>query len=192
MKKSYQVATLGMFTALIILLQLMSYSIKVGTFNLSLVLIPIVVGGVQYGPKAGAMLGAVFGVVVTVCCIVGLDAGGAMLWAINPFTTALVCIVKGTAAGLAVGFIGTALKKKNHLYLACIVSAVCAPVINTGLFCAGMLIFFNDTLIAWANGANVLSYIFLGLVGVNFIIELAVNVVFSPAVTRVMKAIWKN
>ena len=46
-----RVAVLGVFAAVIVVLQLLSYSIKVGPFNLSFVLIPIVLGAVLYGPK---------------------------------------------------------------------------------------------------------------------------------------------
>lgn len=189
MKKSNQMATLGLFTALIVVLQLMSYFIKIGTFPLSLVFIPLVICAVQYGPKYGAILGAAFGVVVTVCCWTGLDLGGAILWAENPFITAAICIVKGTAAGFVAGLVGM-LKNKN-LYVACILSAICAPVVNTGIFCAGMYIFFYDTLVAWAAGTEILAYVLFGLVGINFIIELSLDVIFSPAITRIMKAIKK-
>ena len=53
--KMVQVAIL---MAIIVVLQLLSYVIKIGTFNLSLVLVPIVVGAVLFGKKTGAFLGA--------------------------------------------------------------------------------------------------------------------------------------
>ena len=49
--KSINAALLGMFTAITVVLQLMSYLVKIGTFNLSLVLVPIVLAAVMYGPK---------------------------------------------------------------------------------------------------------------------------------------------
>ena len=190
MNKSKKVAVVGLFAAIIVVLQILSYVLPVGAFNLSFVLIPIIIGAVLYGVGTGVTLGAIFGIVVTVACITGLDKGGLILWGVNPFCCALVCIVKGAAAGLVAGLIGKALKGKN-LYLACIVSAVAVPVTNTGLFILGMLAFFKDTLYSWSGGTNLLIYIILSLVGINFVIELAVNLVFAPAVTSIIKGVKK-
>ena len=77
--KAGQTAILGLFAAIIVVLQLLSYTIKIGTFNLSLVLIPIVLAAVLYGPKYSAILGGVFGLVVTLASAFGLDAGGNIL-----------------------------------------------------------------------------------------------------------------
>ena len=50
-------------TALVIVLQLLVV-IKLGAFNISVVMMPIVVGAALLGPSAGAWLGFVFGVTV--------------------------------------------------------------------------------------------------------------------------------
>lgn len=190
MKKSQKVAVYGLFTAIVVVLQLLSYSLKVGTFNLSFVLIPIILGGYLYGMGMGTLLGAVFGVVVTICCVTGMDAGGYILFTANPYLTSLICIVKGAAAGFVSALIGKLLKNVNP-YLAIMLSAIAAPVVNTGLFCLGMLTCFKDILASWAGGTDVVTYILVGLVGINFIIELVINVVFAPSLLRVSKAIKK-
>lgn len=184
-------ALLGLFTAIIIVLQLMSYLIKIGTFNLSLVLIPIVLAAVMYGPKYASILGGVFGVIVVIASVAGLDGGGNVLFQSSPVLTTLVCLLKGVAAGFAAGIIANALKGKN-LYLAVILSAVAAPIVNTGIFTVGMLLFFKDTLTAWANGADLVYYVIFGLIGINFIIELVINAVLSPVVLSVSRAFKKE
>lgn len=190
-QKSTKVAILGLFTAIIIVLQLMSYAIKIGNFNLSLVLIPIVLAAVLYGPKQSAFLGAVFGVVVTVASMAGLDGGGFILFSANPLLTTLICLIKGALAGLFAGLIAQPLKKKNN-YLAVLVAAIVTPVTNTGLFVAGMFFCFRDILNEWAGGSDVVTYALVSLVGVNFIIELALNLVLSPAVLRVSTVLQKT
>lgn len=182
--RSVQVAIL---LAVIVVLQLLSYVIKIGTFNLSLVLIPIVVGAVLYGPKIGAFLGGAFGVIVTLCCVTGMDVGGAILWNANPFLTALICILKGTAAGLVAGLIAAAFKNRKHPYIGITLAAVSAPLVNTGLFLLGLSTCFHPVLMQWAGGTNVLYYIMFGLVGINFLIEFALNVFLSPAVVSIVK-----
>lgn len=187
-QKSKDIAILGLFAAIIVVLQLLSYVVKIGTFNLSLVLIPIVLGAVLYGPSKGAILGGVFGAVVVVSCFTGLDAGGYILVNSSPIITTLICLIKGILAGLAAGFAARLLKHKN-LYLSVFFAALVAPVVNTGIFIAAMLLFFKDTLTAWAGGAEIVYYVIFSLVGVNFLIELAVNMIFSPAVLRVVNAV---
>ena len=54
----------ALFTAIVVVLQLIGSGIKLGPFSISLVLVPIVVGAALYGKSAGAWLGFVFGFVV--------------------------------------------------------------------------------------------------------------------------------
>lgn len=190
--KTLRLTQVSILAALVVVLQLISYGIKIGTFNLSLVLIPLVVGGALFGARTGALLGGVFGVVVTIGCITGMDVGGNILWNVNPLLTALVCLGKGIAAGAAGGLIATAFQKKQHPVAGVIVSAVAVPVVNTGLFCAAMWFLFRHTLIAWAAGQDVVYYIFFGLIGINFLIEFLINIILSPMTERIVDAIRRS
>lgn len=191
-KKTVQLAQLSILAALIVVLQLMSYGIKIGAFNLSLVLIPLVVGGVLFGARSGAVLGFIFGVVVVICCITGMDVGGNILWNVNPWLTALVCLFKGTAAGFTGGAVAQILRKENKPFLGVLAAAIVVPIVNTGWFVLGMWFLFRDTLTAWAGGQEVVSYIFLGLIGVNFLVEFAINLVLSPVTERIITAIRRS
>ena len=177
-----------MFCAIIVVLQLLSYVIKIGAFNLSLVLIPIVLGAYLYGPKAGAVLGAAFGVTVTICCFTGMDAGGYILVSASPLLTSAICLVKGMAAGFSAGIVSKLLKGKNES-LAITVAAIISPIVNTGLFCTAMFLFFKDILTEWAGGTDLVTYIIVGLTGVNFLIELLLNIIAAPSLLRITKAI---
>lgn len=190
-EKVIRQAQIAMLAAIIVVLQLLSYIIKLGTFNLSLVLIPIVVGAALFGPKTGALLGGVFGVVVVICCATGMDAGGAILWNANAWLTGSICIVKGAAAGLVAGLIAGLFKGPRSRYVGILLAAMAAPIVNTGLFLIGLSTFFYDILVAWAGGGDLLYYIVFGLVGVNFLIEFALNTVLSPVVVRIIKAFRK-
>lgn len=187
-KQIQKMVGLAIFTAVVIVLQLLGSFIKVGTFSISLVLIPIVVGAAVYGAGAGAFLGGVFGVVVTIACINGSDVGGNLLFTQSPALTILICMVKGIAAGAAAGWVYRLLAGKNA-YLAVAVSALAAPVVNTGLFCLGMRFFFYDTLVARAAGQSLVYYVFIGLIGVNFLLETLINLVCSPIILRILNAV---
>ena len=177
---------IAIFSAIIILLQLFATFVKFGPVSITLTLVPIVVGAAVYGIGAGAFLGGVFGAVVLVACIFGWDVGGNILWAANPLITALLCFIKGIAAGFLSGLVYVLIAKKNS-YIAAILAAVICPVINTGIFCAAMVLFYNDILTEWAAGTPALSFIIFGLVGINVVIELSINVVLSPIIARVIK-----
>ncbi len=181
---------MALFTGIILVLQLIGTFVKIGAFPVSLVLIPIVVGAAVYGMRAGAYFGGVFGFFVLLTCIFGWDAGGSILWNVNPFYTALLCILKGAAAGLAAGAVYSAVSKKRT-YLGVILAAIVCPVVNTGIFLLGMYFCFYDTLVSWAGGASLAYFMFIGLVGINFLLELLINIVLCPTVARIIK-IGKN
>ena len=188
-KRTQKLAILGLFSAIIVVLQLLSYGLTaLGVFPLSLVLIPIVLGAYLYGAGAGAILGGVFGIVVTLCCFFGLDKGGYILVSANPFITTMICIIKGVLAGFVSGLVSKPLKNKNSL-LSAILGAAAAPIVNTGVFILCLSLFFKEILISWAGGTDLVFYIFTGLVGINFLVEFVVNLIASPIILRIQKAL---
>ena len=188
LKKTKVLVGMAIFTALVVVLQEMAGVIKIGPFSPSLVLIPMVIGAAVYGVKAGAWLGLVFGVIVLAACITGTDMGGNAMWLFNPAVTAIICIGKGVAAGFLSGLTYRGLRHKSQL-LAAVAAAVVCPVVNTGLFCIGAVAVFRPLLEQWSGGTDLLSYVFLGLIGLNFLVELGINVVLSPVVVRILHAV---
>ena len=184
-----KIVGLGLFTAIVIVLQLMGSFIRFGTFSISLVLVPVVIGAALNTVLDPLFifvlwLGFVFGVVVL------LSGDAAAFLGVNALGTILTVLVKGTLAGLLSGLVYKALENKNRT-LAVAVAAVVCPVVNTGVFLIGCLLFFMETIGGWADGvgfgANVGQYMIVGLVGANFIFELLFNVVLSPVVVRLIR-----
>lgn len=175
--------------ALVVVMQSISGMIPpIGGFSISLVLIPIVLGAAVFGPGAGALLGATFGAIVYINCVTGADPGGAMVFQASPVLCFLVVMGKGTLAGLAAGAVYKMLKGKNS-YLAMLLAAIVCPVVNTGVFVASMFLFFIDVLAARAGGSNIVGYVLTGLILANFVPELVINIVFSPAGQRIYRAV---
>ena len=196
LRKTKTLVGMAIFTAIVVVLQLIASFVKFGFFAPSLVLIPIVIGTAIYGIKAGAWLGFVFGVVVLIACITGADQGGYLMWGVNPAVTALICVGKGVACGALAGLTYQLLHHKNQI-LATVAAAVVCPVVNTGIFCLGAVAVFKPLLLEWAAGwaaqngmeaVSLVTYVFLGLIGINFLVELLINVVLSPVVVRILKA----
>ena len=182
---------IALLMAMVVVMQFVGGMIPpIGGFSISLVLIPIVIGASVYGIGAGALLGATFGTVVYINCVTGADPGGAMVLQASPILCFLVVMGKGILAGVAAGWVYKLLSKKNS-YLAMVAAAVICPVVNTGTFIACMLLFFNDVLTQWAAGSELVGYILTGLVLANFVPELIINILFSPASVRIKKIVDK-
>lgn len=173
----------AILTAIVVVLQFMGSFIKLGQFSVSLVLIPIIIGVAIGGAKIGAWLGFVFGMVVL------LSGDAASFLAINVPGTIITVLAKGILCGYISGLIYQIVKKKN-VYLAIILASIVCPLINTGVFLIGCFLFFIETIAGWAQaaglGENVLQYMIVFLVGVNFIFELLVNIVLSPVILRLL------
>ena len=190
-KKTKTMVGVSLLIALVVVLQFLSGMIPpIGGFSISLVLIPIVIGAAVYGPGVGALLGGVFGLIVTINCINGTDLGGAMVFQANPFLCILVVLAKGILAGLAAGSVYQLLKPKNA-YLAMLCCAIVCPLVNTSVFVVCMLTFFKDVLAAWAGGGDIMAYVLSGLVLANFVPEMIINIVFGTAGQGVLKAVKK-
>lgn len=169
----------ALLTAMVVVLQFTGASIRFGTFSISLVLIPIVIGAAECGAAIGAWLGMIFGVVV----LASGDAGAFL--AVNVPGTIITVLLKGILCGFAAGVVYKALAKFNR-YLAVAAAAIACPVVNTGVFLLGCLAFFMDTIRGWAGGDTVWKFMIFGLVGGNFIFELATNLILSPTVVRLL------
>ena len=174
----------AIFTAIVVVLQLLGSFVRFGPFSVSLVLIPIVVGAAMYGAGAGAWLGFVFGMAVL------LSGDAAAFFAFSVPGTLLTVRVKGIACGGLAGLVYAWLAQKNRT-LAAVTAAIVCPVVNTGVFLLGCRIFFLPMLADMAQslgfGDNVGRFMIFGLVGVNFLAELGVNIVLSPVILRLIR-----
>ena len=186
--KTFTLVGLAILTAIIIVLQVVTTYFPTKPFAITLALIPIVIGSALYGAKAGAYLGAVFSVVVLIMCAAGADAGGAMVFYANPAMCILLCLLKGSAAGFVAGLVYNAVGKRNQI-LGAVLAAFCAPIVNTGIFIAGLLLFFRDVLAQWAGDTDILFFAIIGLTGVNFLVELGVNMILCPVIVKVVNAV---
>ena len=190
--KIKRMSAIALLMALVVVMQFISGLIpSVSGFSFSLVLIPVVLGAALYGPSAGAVLGGTFGIIVYINCVTGADGGGAMVFQANPALCFLVVMGKGILAGTASGFTYKLLKSVNP-YVAMLCAAIVCPVVNTGVFVACMMTFFKDVLAAWAQGGEIVAYVLSVLVLCNFVPELIINVVFSPASARIAQTVSKN
>lgn len=173
---------LALLSAIVAVLAYYGGFVKIGGLaSISLTLIPVVIGATLCGPLAGAWLGAVAG------AIFFATPDAAFWFGLSIPGTIITVMVKGALSGLCAGLVYQPLKRFNR-YLAAVVSAIVCPVVNTGIFLLGSLIFFMDAVSggAAAEGLSVGMYLIIFFVGLNFVFELITNIVVSPAIVRIL------
>lgn len=173
MKKKIKTLTeIAIFSALIVLLQVLATSINFGSFPITLTLIPIIVAGCVYGELVGAFLGFVFGAVVSIMVVTGADPSGATMFSAHPIITVATCLLKGILAGYLSALAYKRLKVKNEKLRVVIAAAIC-PVVNTLILYISLMIFFDTSLKALIGA----------FISINFVIELLINVLLAPGLT---------
>jgi len=88
----FNITLLGILTAIVIVLQSVGATIRFGTFSITLVLLPIVIGAALIHPLAGGWLGFVFSIVVLLT-----DAGPFL--AVNIIGTTVISNISTGAQG---------------------------------------------------------------------------------------------
>lgn len=180
----YKLAVIGLLTALAAVMGLIKIPIS-GTSNyVTLVLPVIVIGGALYGPLVGAWL-------TVIPNIIAIPGAGLFLVE-SPVGCAITLILKGLLAGAAASVVYKLLSKK-HSIGAVTCAAVVAPVINTGVFVLGCYIFIWDSLVSTAAEAGVgIALLLIGLAGINFVVELIINIILCPSILRIIQLASKG
>ena len=185
------VAILGILIALVIVLQLFASAVPMFGVTLNFSLIPIAFAGILLGAFGGAIVGFVCGLVVFISmAVLGGEVFTATLFQAHPVMLTLICIGKTTIAGLVSGLVFKFLSKKKEFLAVCI-SAIILPIINTGIYMLGIIIMKDTTATFLGMGANSAMAVFgavFALIWLNFVLEMAVNIVFIPMIERVVKA----
>ncbi|MBO7196502.1 MAG: ECF transporter S component [Clostridia bacterium] len=185
-KKGMSTETLvlsALMTSLVIVFQcLATYTTFFGPFSTAIGLIPIVIGAVLCGPIIGGWLGLVFGLVVMI------TGGANLFFAFNIFGTIVTVLVKGIACGVAAGYVNKLLLRFNRT-VAVVAAAIVCPIVNTGIFLLGCIVFFMPyaNAIAEAIMLDVTGLqVFIALAFGNFLFELGMNAVLSPIMVKII------
>ena len=145
---------------------------------------------------AGAVLGGVFGAVSFYDAVTGASAMTGALFQVSPVNTFILCVGMRVLMGVCVGLIFNGLSKldKSRTW-SYIVSAMCAPALNT-LFFMGYIVlaFYNcdyvQNLVSVKGAANPLMFVVL-LVGVQGVAEFLVSGILGGIVARAVAKFLK-
>ena len=186
-RKYLYMAEMAVLIAIILLMAFTPIGyIKTAGLEITLITIPVIVGAIVMGPKAGAVLGGVFGITSFLQAIMGLSPFGALLVEISPWKSFIVCIPPRILMGLFTGLIWKLFKKKN--FAAYSITSVSGALLNTILFMFTLVaLVWNTELIqglAMKLGAtNVFAFI-IAFVGINGLIEAVACFVLAAAIAK--------
>ncbi len=187
--KTFKLTLTAVLAAVICILALFLGSIKVMTIEITVIPVVIVVGAVLLGPSGGAALGTVFGIISYMQCygiIFPLSAFGSAMVQVNPYFTALLCLVPRILMGWLTGLLFKALHSKDKTgFWSFAAASLACPLLNTVLFTGSFLLLFSHTdfYTSLSAGKSVLAFV-AWFVGINGLIEAAVCFVAGTAVSK--------
>ena len=197
-KKIHAMSLASILTALIVLMTFTPIGyIKTGGLEITLLVVPVVIGAILLGPLGGAYLGLVFGLTSFLQCVSGLSVFGATLLSINPFFCFLVCVPTRTLMGFLVGVIFKALLKVfKHDIFAHIIASVSGALLNTLFFMTVLILCFYNTsyiqgFVDFLNVTNPFTFVIL-FVGINGLVEALINFVIGAFVSKTIFTIYKK
>lgn len=178
----------AVLAALIIILAFLP--IKTMALEITLTIIPITIGLILCGPKVGAILGFIFGIVSFLQCL-GYSQFGVVLLSINPFLTFLVCVPTRILAGWLTGLVYRSLDKivpTNLISIA--VASVLMPLLNTIFFMGMLVICFYNTeyiqgFVELLGATNPFTFIIL-FTGINGLVEIICGFAISIPVSKAL------
>lgn len=189
--KILRMVQLAVLTAIMILLEVTGLGlIKIGVVEMTILIIPVIIGAIVLGKSAGAFLGGVFGLLSFLECF-GKSAFGATLLGINPIFTALMCFVPRILSGFLAGLTYEALKKIDKTkVISYAVAGLAGALSNTVFFLVLLIVLFGSTefiqgLMEMLGSFNPFVFGVL-FVGVNGLIEAITCTVLGAAVAKVL------
>lgn len=184
----FKLTLLSLFIAIMLVMNFTPIGyITTGLFSITLMTIPVALGGACTGPAGGTVLGAVFGLTSFLQAFgIGfmIDPMAANLFTENPFGYTVTCFLPRLIVGFSSGFVFWLFKRSDKVGIpAFMISAAIVPLLNTILFMTFYALFYRNTVLG---GTSVMAVVFSAFT-INFVIELIVTLV---AGTFINKAIY--
>lgn len=187
---TYKLVLFALLTAILILMAFTPIGyLRVGVVEITFMMIPVIIGACACGAPFGAGLGLVFGITSFLQCF-GISAFGTMLFNINPWLTALLCILPRVLFGFVSGLIFKGLQKtKLPVIVTDAITMVASAFMHTALFVVLFYVCFGSSA-EFAVYGNDFFKIVWALVGINGIIEWAVCLVAGTAILKAVQYVF--
>ncbi len=191
--------TMGLLTGILLVMSFtpLGYFHTFG-LDISLMMVPVGIGAMILGPKAGAWLGFVFGATSFYQAMTGASPFSAMLFNISPLYTFLTCIPTRMLMGWLTGVLFLLFHKLDRKKTVCFfMGGFCAAFLNTVFFMSMLILcFWNTEFIQGINetlgGLN--PILFVGaFVGINGLLEMPASCIAGGVVSKaVSRTLYKK
>ena len=189
-KKTLEMVQMAVLIAIILVMAFTSIGyIRTAGLSISIITIPVVIGAMIIGPKAGLILGTVFGLTSFFKTFSSAGLGPVMLEA-NPVGFFVLCLAPRVLVGLLPALLYKGLSRFQKLRT--LSQAVCCfltPICNTVLYMTTLWLLFADTWLNF-NGASgsgfSLLWLMLSGVAVNGISEAVACLLIGTAVSKAL------
>lgn len=180
---AYRLSLLSLFIAIVLVQSVVPFFgyIPVGPFSLSIIQITVVVTAVVLGPKEGALVGFVWGLVNWIRAFVWPTSPLAIYVLVNPLISVLPRVLVGVFAGI----VYWQLKKKTSKIWPMAFAGVVGAMTNTVLVLGGMWGLYT---LGWLpldrlNISALMPYL-LGIMGTNGIPEAIFTAIVVPLIAH--------
>lgn len=193
-KRVLRLTYLSVLTALMAIMAFTPLGyLKTAGLEISFMMIPVVIGAIVMGPKAGAFLGGVFGLTSFIQCF-GYSSFGVILMSISPIMTFLTCMVPRVLAGLIAGFVFKWLNEHDKTKLLSISAAsLSGAVLNTIFFMTFFIGLFGRTEFVQDLMGDKNVFVFAAaFVGINAVAEAIACTIAGTAISKVLLLTVKN
>ncbi len=183
-EKLRELVLTAILSALIIVMTVVPYTgyITVGVVEITTLHIVVALGACFLGWKYGAVLGGVWGVT----CMIRAFTNP--LWVM--FTNPLISVVPRILVGLVGGLVFAAMKKtRAPQFVDAMVAAIAATLTNTVLVLSAIYI-FGGMFESYAAFFELFKTIFMTIIGVNGLIELAAAAIIVPLAYKALSPAW--
>ena len=181
-----KIVSLAVLVAIMILLEVTGLGlIRTAGFEITLLLIPMLVGAIVLGPVSGAILGGVFGFISFWSGISGTSPFGVILFGINPIYFFILTFVTRVLVGLLCGLVFRGLRhvmSKGRI-VPFAVAGMSAAILNTVLFMLALILLFADFFSGMQGDVPLFPFL-VGFVGLNGLIEAGVSIVVGTTISR--------
>ena len=194
--KTITMVQLALLTAIMVVMAMipfLGYIPITPTIRATTIHIPVIIGAILMGPKAGAFLGFVFGLTSLVTNTIN---GGITAFVFTPFYqlgdthgnfwSLVICFVPRILIGVVAGLLFQWTQKWDRTkVLACVISGIAGSMVNTILVMFGIYIFFGQQYAAAKEIAfDTLLTVIGGVIALNGVIEAVVAALIATFVAR--------
>lgn len=198
---------LALFTAIVFVLGLTPLGmVPLGLIKATTLHIPVIIGCLLLGPRCGAVLGFMFGLV---SFLSNTMSPAALSFAFTPLVpvpgtpngsplSLIICFVPRILVGVVPWFVYRGLQKlmkesSRGEILSMAIAGASGAILNTGLVMSLIYFLFRDAY-ASVNGIPVeaVAGVVLGVVGTNGVAETALAAVLTPAIGKILLSLKRR